>query len=311
MSALFPVRVEVAQSATIGQVLRGETVTWTDICDFIHYDSGVTCSRGRAATADTTTAGSASFTVKTKPNGDVAPLAVRRPVRISVQIASSWIPVWTGTVSGWSRSWDGGVRGLQRVTCADAVATLNRAVLESWPTETAKSIGDLAWLFPLDDASGEQPPREASGVVSPPQFAPRPVGVPEEGSSVRFGVGASPGSPVGAAEGTVVGFEGWPFGGWCLAAHDNLGGLPGGWSALSAYVFLESLPERDGAVFASSLIGYQTVADFQVVLGVDEDGRGFFEFGLPAGRTVGTSILSVGRWHHLAMSWEASGGSNY
>ena len=294
---MIPLRVEVAETGTVWQVLHGETLTWTDITDWLLFAAGVEFDRGMGAEDDVAKPGQATFTCQTLPDGTVAPLKVRRPVRISGYISDVWQVLWTGSISGWRQGWAKGVRGVQQVVCSDNISVAERITMESIPVETILDAAPV-WCVPLDD-SFEGTPREVTGGDNLPQFVARQVGLPDDDSALTSGWW-SPGSTPGVPESSVAWFEGDNYtGGWCLDADSPTRLMPllhdtGGYT-LSVFVFLTAHEtERVALSVASETWGGQNNLD----IGVDGWGRAFVKW---AGVIyAGTSILQTGQWHHIA-----------
>ena len=330
--------MEVATSGTVFDVLSGGSVTWTDISASVLFSAGISTSRGRRSESDTTSAGSMSFTLKSRDLGfgpSRVALKVRQPVRLSwydpitydelaaayatygdyaAAVATyeaaggtgTWRTLWTGSVSEIRQGWENGVRGVQEVSCSDNVAVAERDVLQGWATDTALAIGDLDWIFPLDDANTESPLREVAGASFVPVLRPRVVRVPPEDASLQLGQGSGP-----SAEGTVARFTNADAnGGFCLEAVNNLGQMPGGLEAtVSLFVRLESATGRVMVAFSGSSIHY---SNYRMDIGVDSDGKPYVGWtylpGVSPEFIIGTTVLSTDRWHHLAVTVSASAG---
>ena len=337
MTALVPLKLEVATAGTVFDVLSGGSVTWVDISQSVLFSAGISASRGRRSESDSTSAGAMSFTLKSRNLGfgpSRVSLKVRQPVRLSWYDAvtydelaalfgdyddyaaavatyesaggtGTWRTLWTGSVSEVRQGWEGGVRGVQEVTCTDNVAVAERFVLRGWATSYALRIGNVRWLLPLDDRDLESPPEEASGAAFVPQLRPRAVGVPPEGASVALGQGSGP-----AAEGTVARFAGTDAnGGFCLEANDVLGRIPSSLEAtVSLFVRLESDTGRTMVAFSGTYDHYASGLRFDV--GVDSEGRPYAGWTTIAGPTefiTATTALGTDRWHHIAVTVDEAG----
>ena len=334
-SALLPLRIEAAYTGTVYDVLAGASVTWTDICDYVLFADGVTFNRGRTSEATSTSAGSLSFAIKTAPDGSTAALTLRMPIRVSWYDAvhyselaalfsdyadyaaavaayeseggtGTWRPLWTGSVSEIRAGWQGGVRGVQQVSCADNVAVAERTELGAWPTAAATSIGGLHWFYPLDDKDAESPLREATGSVTTP-LRVRSVGVTPENSSVTLGSASAP-----ANDGTAAAFIGTTAaGGWMLEATDALGNLPNSGVddfTISAYVWVDDVVGRDTVVVSFPWDGAR---NFALDVGVASGNKPYVGWTRPGGseRVDATAALSRGQWHHIAVRVEVSAGT--
>ena len=108
--------------------------------------------------------------------------------------------LWLGTVDDWGGGWTGGIRPFTTITCSDLVARMNARTLEALPVQTILAVGDVAWLYPMDEESGAM-----SAADRAPAAAPRlTVGSVGTGGGADFGGGYSPGSLPSEAESTVL-----------------------------------------------------------------------------------------------------------
>ena len=338
MSALVPLKMEVATSGSVFDVLTGGSVTWVDISSSVLFSAGISTSRGRRSESDTTSAGSMTFTLKSRDLGfgpSRVALKIRQPIRLSwydpvtydelaalftdygdyaAAVATyeaaggtgTWRTLWTGSVSEIRQGWENGVRGVQEIVCTDNVAVAERTTLEGWATQYALAIGDVSWLFPLDDRDLESPPREASGASFVPQLRTRSVGVPPESSSVSLGQGSGP-----SGEGTVLRFAGTDAtGGYCLEADDTLGrlGTLSLNSTISVFVFWPEDTGRGMVAFSATYDHYARGLRFDI--GVDANGKPYAGWTTITGAIefiVGAEKLATNQWHHIAVVTEETG----
>jgi len=314
---MIPLKVEVAEAGTVRQVLHGETLTWTDITPWLLFSAGVEFGRGLTAEETATKPRQASFTCQTLPDGSVAPLAVRRPVRISCLVSESWQVLWTGSVSGWRQGWAAGVRGVQQVVCTDNIAVAERATMQSIPVATVMDTSP-AWCVPLDDDVADVP-RDLVGTANNPQFFARLAGVAEDAQLTAGGF--SPGSSASAAESAVAWFEGGAAtGGWCMSAESVAKLMPdlSDSATLSMFVFLPSSAGRAQVLCSVAVTGWPVSAldvgsdpwtwgnTRNLDIGVADSGVAFARFG---GTTfAGSSVLALGVWHHIAVSNDPDAG---
>lgn len=305
MGAHYPVRIEMAASATVFDVLAGSTITWTDISSFVLYAQGVTFNRGRNAESQATSPGSLTFSVRTKPDGTTAVLPLRRPVRVSWQDGSTWKVLWTGSVTERRQGWQNGVRGVTEIVCSDNLAVAERTLFEPLAAQRAIAIGDLGFAIPLDDNDEGGAPRDVSGRVRGPRLRRRPVGEAPANSEPKFGAGFGPGSSAGVSDNSSVGFAGSISGGWCLNAYNAVGNLSGlsGSTTLSVYVWVDDEPNYfNVALSVSTSAGALDIGVFER--------KGAMQWGfVPDIINMGFSTLTPGAWHHLAVT--SNGSNNY
>ena len=313
---MIPLKVEVAEAGTVWQVLHGETLTWTDITPWLLFAAGVDFDRGMGAEDDSAKPGQATFTCQTLPDGSVAPLKVRRPVRISGYISDTWQTLWTGSISGWRQGWAAGVRGVQQVVCTDNICVAERIGMESIPVETIMETGPV-WCVPLDDTF-DGPPRELTGAADTPRFWAREVGAAIDTATLTSG-GWSPGSQASAPETSVAQFTADAGGGWCLNAESPGKSMPNLGDGFSVSMFVY-LPARGREVVALSMAvtGWPVTAldvgtdpwtwgnTRNLDIGVSAAGYAFARF--DGVTRNGATMLQTGVWHHIAVSQSADAG---
>ena len=314
---MIPLKVEVAETGTVWQVLHGETLTWTDISDWLLFAAGVEFDRGMGAEDDTAKPGQATFTCQTLPDGAVAPLKVRRPVRICGYISSAWQVLWTGSISGWRQGWAAGVRGVQQVVCTDNISVAERIGMESIPVASVMATAPV-WCVPLDDSSFDSPPREMAGGAGAPQFWAREVGDAIDSAALTPG-GWSPGSQPASPESSAAQFTADAGGGWCLNAESSEKSMPNldaGFS-LSTFVYLPKLG-REVVALSCAVAGWPTTAPDvgtdpwswgntrNLDIGVSAAGYPFARF--DGSYRYGTTVLQTGQWHHIVVSQSADAG---
>ena len=308
---MIALKVEVAEAGTVWQVLHGETLTWTDITDWLLFAAGVDFNRGMGAEDDSAKPGQATFTCQTLPDGTTAALKVRRPVRISAYVADVWQTLWTGSMSGWRQGWAAGVRGVQQVACTDNISVAERIGMESIPVASVMATAPV-WCVPLDDSSFDSPPREMAGAAGAPQFWAREVGDATDSASLTSG-GWSPGSHPASPESSAAQFTADAGGGWCLnaeSAEKSMPNLDYGFS-LSTFVYVPALG-REVVALSCAVAGWPTTAPDvgadpwswgntrNLDIGVSAGGYAFARF--DGSYRYGTTVLPAGQWHHIAVS---------
>src|SRR5690606_25672648 len=124
-----------------GSTWRTESVDWTevDVAD-VRDSTSLTVNRGRSSELDDDRAGRCSFTLMQRDRrydptyvdgphyGHLVPGV---PVKVEAKVASTWFPIFTGTVEGWPQDWEQGVLGLVQVRAVDGFEKLATAGMPS------------------------------------------------------------------------------------------------------------------------------------------------------------------------------------
>lgn len=290
-----------------GLVQAPDTITWTDISQYVDLVSGVSITRGASDELAEIQPGTATLVLdnvdgRFTPGNTASPYwpHVRRnaPIRISVVVDGVTFPRFYGMVNEFPAEWHGLLSKVQ-ITCTDLFKRLNRLpelrsvlteemLIEDEGTPTSRK---LAAYYPLAEASDAT----SAGDLSSTGCLPLEIRQAFDGGSVSFGSDGPPALGAGAAS-----FD---------PATDRAG----------QYLLADLGPEFEAddvdswqiyeCWFKTSTPGRAIMGlhspnlDYQWVFALDESGELVIEHtNIGGGRGsafTGSGVLTDDQWHHV------------
>ncbi|WP_326808183.1 LamG domain-containing protein [Streptomyces sp. NBC_01775] len=299
-----------------GLVQEPDTITWSDITDYVDVVQGVSITRGASDELAETQPGTATLILdnldgRFTPGNPASPYwpHVRRnaPIRISVVTGAVTYPRFYGLVNEFPAAWSG-LMSTVSISCTDLFKRLNRlpalrSVLAEeiliQAAEADSATVKLAAYYPLGEESGATSAGDLSGIGGGPLVMTQAL----SGGSADFGGEGPPALGAGA-----VSFEPetdregkYLLGD--LGAQFELDDVSS-WQTIEGW-FKTATPER-------AILGLHSAnLDHQLVFAIDADGALCIEHTDIGGtRTVTVSIsarVDDDAWHHFLFDAEAGG----
>jgi len=304
------VRVEIAPTATPTTV----SPTWVNVSADLRLQDSLTFNRGRTDERADAQPGTLSLALNNAAGnytpgnvgGAYHPLYLQCPIRISFRVPlGAFVVMWTGLIDEYSPEWPNG-RAIVKLRASDRLALLNRMQLKSWEAHQHLATTPTL-LFPLGEDPGATSVGDlASGLTQ--TIAAVDVG---SGGAYDLGAGGLPidtGSTVLALTPATVA-NGYAFSNGAPTGASNT--TPRTRFAMSVMMNAAANPASDSTMIAGCHVPTGTNGKR---LGLTSTGKAkfaVFAFSTDtAGYSItGTTTITDGLWHHVAVTEEISGGN--
>ena len=289
--------------------------TWTDVSAYVDLSQGISLNRGRGRTATQAEPGRCSLTLNNDDGrftwGDPAGAyglgmgdqpQLRQPLRVSADVGSGYVPIWTGYVDEWAGGWDGGVRPVVRVTASDRVSRLQLVSLDDGAIMSEVLADSPVAYYPLDEPAGSTSAGDRSGRLQVP-LVPLAVGA---GSGAVDFAGAE--SPDGDATAVVL-TQTSMTNGQCLigtATVPTFGST--GSLTVEAWIRTSTIDATYNQYFVNlfNRTSSSTIDMTMAILASSGAAEAFWAAANPSGGAV----IATGSWVHVAFVADNGGGSS-
>jgi hypothetical protein len=291
------------------------TISWTDVTSSVMLSEGVTLNRGRFGSDLTARPGSLSFTLDNSKQGgtegrftvggtnQVAGLALRIPVRVRAKFplgGSAYVPLWLGYVESFETQWDNGFRPVVRVSASDRLARLEKRKLPSLIRGAQLRSYTPAALWPLTEGDGAATFGDTSGSnASALTLTTIGSGTP----TILLGTANTGPGPDGLSAPVITPSGSAPFtNGYSFSLNSELSSsyrtIAG--STLECYFYVAAAGTRSGLM---SFTGRGDDIGIRISAGNKLEAAGDLS------TMTGTTTITSGVWHHMALTRLASTGA--